>query len=246
MRSLSAADLLAIVEHGAGASPTAAVLAILAGAGDDEPAVDLAALPLGARDRRLLELRAQCLGGALHARTCCPGCGADLELALPADALLVDAPAAPQLAARCGTLALGFRLPTSADLLEIEACADEDEATRRLALRCIVSAERDGKPVDAAATAGCLDEAVLDALGAAMAAADPQADLSVALRCAGCDAVFETDLDVASFVTAELAAAARRLFADVHTLARGYGWSESDILAMSAWRRRAYVEMLAG
>jgi hypothetical protein len=31
----------------------------------------------------------------------------------------------------------------------------------------------------------------------------------------------------------------------VHTLALAYGWREIDILAMSSWRRQAYLEMLS-
>jgi hypothetical protein len=31
---------------------------------------------------------------------------------------------------------------------------------------------------------------------------------------------------------------------EVHTLAAMYGWRETDILAMSAWRRQRYLEMI--
>ena len=43
---------------------------------------------------------------------------------------------------------------------------------------------------------------------------------------------------------AELATQAKRLLREVHFLARAYGWREADILAMSARRRQAYLEMV--
>ena len=42
----------------------------------------------------------------------------------------------------------------------------------------------------------------------------------------------------------EVAAAARRLMADIHELASAYGWSEAAIVSMSTARRAAYLEML--
>ena len=53
------------------------------------------------------------------------------------------------------------------------------------------------------------------------------------------------DLDVARFLLREVAAAARRLMADIHELASAYGWSEAAIASMSAARRAAYLEMLS-
>ena len=37
---------------------------------------------------------------------------------------------------------------------------------------------------------------------------------------------------------------ARRLLLDVHQLASAYGWSEMEILSLSATRRNAYLEMV--
>ncbi len=44
----------------------------------------------------------------------------------------------------------------------------------------------------------------------------------------------------------EIHAWAKRQLDEVHTLASAYGWSEADILAMSASRRRRYVSLVAG
>jgi hypothetical protein len=37
---------------------------------------------------------------------------------------------------------------------------------------------------------------------------------------------------------------ARSLLAEVHSLARAYGWTESEILALSPQRRSTYLEMV--
>ena len=50
--------------------------------------------------------------------------------------------------------------------------------------------------------------------------------------------------DIAGFFWAELDAWARRLLREIHTLARFYGWSEAEILALSPLRRRCYLEMV--
>ena len=80
---------------------------------------------------------------------------------------------------------------------------------------------------------------------ARIAEADPQADVEVALNCPCCQHTWQTDFDIVSYLWAELHAWATRLFREVHLLASAYGWSESDILNMSARRRRHYLEMLA-
>jgi hypothetical protein len=50
--------------------------------------------------------------------------------------------------------------------------------------------------------------------------------------------------DIVSFFWTELSAQAKRLLREVHTLARGYGWREADILAMSARRRQLYLDLV--
>jgi hypothetical protein len=78
-----------------------------------------------------------------------------------------------------------------------------------------------------------------------MAELDPQSDVELSLSCPNCGHAWRAPLDIASYFWSEVEAWAQRLLLEVHQLARGYGWSERDILAMSARRRRAYLEMLA-
>lgn len=243
MQALRARDVLDIIEWGAGHSPTRTVLYLLGRADTGQSAEQLEALPLGARDRLLLELRKRSLASPMVACEQCPRCDAALEIALdPAGLVLAEAtgPAA-ELSVHCADLEIRFRLPNSGDLLSVEGCSDEDGAVRTLALRCVRAATRG----EAAVAPHAIDAQALQRLNDAIAEADPQADLNLDLTCTECGHAFQRELDVASFFIQELVSVSRHLLHEVYALARGYGFSESDILDMSAWRRRAYLEMLA-
>ena len=75
-----------------------------------------------------------------------------------------------------------------------------------------------------------------------MGEADPQADIRLALTCSECSLEWEATFDIVTFLWTEVDGWARRTLFEVHLLASAYGWRESDILALSAPRRRFYLE----
>ena len=77
-----------------------------------------------------------------------------------------------------------------------------------------------------------------------MSQADPQADVKLGLDCPACGHDWLVTFDILSFLWSEIETWAQRMLRDVHILARSYGWREADILAMSAFRRQCYLEML--
>jgi hypothetical protein len=77
---------------------------------------------------------------------------------------------------------------------------------------------------------------------AALAELDPDAETMLAVSCPSCGGAHDTVFDPAGFLLTELAAYADRLMDEVDQLARAYGWSERDILALGARRRRRYLE----
>ena len=77
-----------------------------------------------------------------------------------------------------------------------------------------------------------------------MSAADPQADVELALACQSCGATWSAPFDIAGFLWAEIHAWAQQLLRDVHLLARAYGWREPDVLALSPVRRNLYLELM--
>ncbi|TYB39669.1 hypothetical protein FXF50_04630 [Micromonospora sp. AP08] len=90
------------------------------------------------------------------------------------------------------------------------------------------------------------DEGMSAAVAASLAEHDRGAEILLACTCAHCGAEWEDVLDVARFVTAEIAHHGVRLLTDVAELARAFGWSEHAILDLPDARRRAYLALTAG
>jgi hypothetical protein len=116
-----------------------------------------------------------------------------------------------------------------------------DGARRRLLDRCLLSAKN---PEGEAVAVQDLPPAALQAVAERMAAADPQGDVQLALQCPACGHAWPAAFDIVSFFWTEVDAWARVLLREIHVLASAYGWREADILALSPWRRRSYLELI--
>jgi hypothetical protein len=235
MRSLSAWELLTLWEQGAAQSTSARALALLSACGEGPPE-RVEHLPIGRRDALLLELRDRTFGSLVECVATCPRCREAVEVAFRiADVVVPAAPGPPE----CGRLETGggpiaFRLPNSADLSAIARAADVADARRQLLARCLLSAPPD------------LPDEIVRGVEEEMARLDPQANVQLALACPHCDHNWEAGLDIAAVFWTEIAAWAQRMFREVHALASAYGWSERDILGMSAWRRQMYLGLVTG
>ncbi|HYW16899.1 MAG TPA: hypothetical protein VE891_12210 [Allosphingosinicella sp.] len=234
MHRLDAARILELTERGAALSPCRRAILLLAAAWPEAPVEALLGLPLGARDRLLMRLRAETFGTMLSARHSCRDCAEDFEINLDAAELgftqADDREAFPEPAA--GTISEGgetfaVRAVTVADMLAAEA-ADGPETARAVLLALVVPD----------APSGALDEG---RAAAALEALDPLADITLDTSCPHCGAAHELQFDAAAFVWQELASRAPRILRDVAELARTYHWSERDILAMPAPRRAFYL-----
>jgi hypothetical protein len=241
MASLSASDILRIWEAASSQDPLTRALTILAAHPNGLAPDALADLGVGERDRRLYAIREQTFGPTLHGVTPCPHCEASVEFALEIPALRAKVSTAPEPAESTFVMEkwrVRYRLPTSLDLATV-ARADDVDASRILAERCVLAAERDGAHV----TPAELPPEVLSRLARSMADLDPMAEVFLDFVCPSCGHAGRTLLDIAGYLWDEIRAEARRLLREVHVLARAYGWREADILALSAARRRAYLEM---
>lgn len=119
-----------------------------------------------------------------------------------------------------GTEGKGMRLPTGGDLIVLEGGG----ATALL--------ERCAPGWDAAAFE---DEIAMN---------DPAAEVLFGLTCVTCGAAFSARFDPLSLLMAEIGRGGGVL-AEIDQLARAYRWSEADLLAMPAWRRRLYLRHIA-
>jgi hypothetical protein len=154
-----------------------------------------------------------------------------MELALQVDMLLppeIQGPAGGELEAD----GFRFRLPTSRDLAALVGHADADSAAAHLLERCVA------RPRGSAPSR----HGLLEKIEAGLEALDPGADVELALSCR--EHAWTAPFDIAAMLWDEVDARARALLAAVHVLAGAYGWSESEVLALSEQRRSAYLEMI--
>jgi hypothetical protein len=243
MAALNAADLLRVWEVGRTQHPLERSLMLVAAVCPDLSEDEIAALPLGRRDAALFDLRDQTFGRQLSGYTACVRCGERLEFALDTAALrrrLLAEAAPPEDTVREGEYEMQLRRLDSRDLAAAAAADGVQAARSLLARRCVVRASEAGQPRDADDLPGWM----LERLAEYLAACDPLADVQLAMSCPTCGGSWQAPLDIGAFVWLEVTAAARRLLDEVHALALAYGWREADVLAMTATRRQAYLELV--
>lgn len=241
MGAVAERDLLTLWEQSEGADPLGRAAVLLAAALPDIAARDQRQLTVGQRDAALLEFHGHVFGACLQGFVACPGCEDALELELAesqVQAILAAKPAHGEQVLTVGEFELHFRALTCADLdTAVDGC-DPHTARLRLINRCVLDARAQGTPVEPAA----LPEGVLSTLAARLAECDPQAEIRVSVECPECGHAWRPQIDIATFLSAEIDSAAVRLLEDVSALASRYGWSEDDVLGMSHRRRQFYLE----
>ncbi|MDE2297205.1 MAG: hypothetical protein KGK18_03485 [Burkholderiales bacterium] len=247
MIAANAHGLLHVWEAQRCAHPVVRALHVLAAARPERGWSDWLHAPIGERDAALLNLHESLFGAELHTTAACPCCGDRLESEFEvADVRCESAaqPPAPRgvwLQLQLQGYAVDYRLPNSDDLLQVTAQrGDAQDAALRLMRRCVSRARLGGDEIDAAA----LPEAVAASLSAEMARQDPDAELRITLVCPACGASAQTHFDIVTYFWSEFDDWAQRVLADVHVLARAYGWSEDAVLALSPARRQIYLDMV--
>jgi hypothetical protein len=246
---LSASDILRVWERGQQLHPVDRALLLLAIAHPAVPWEQLARLPVGQRNEQLLSLRESTFGPRLASFAQCSRCGERLEFEFAASHIRLQE--AASIAAGSGEAGgtliqevagytVRFRLPDSYDLAAIASSTDVQSARNTLLDRCILSIEQNGELVER------LPLEAEQLLSEYLSRADPQADVQLSLRCPNCGNEWLLSFDISSFFWTEINSLAKRLLREVHTLGRAYGWREAEILAMSAARRQAYLELVLG
>jgi hypothetical protein len=228
MATLAPSILLDIWEAGARRHPIDRAVLLLSLCGD-ETADALPDVPLGRRNRKLMDLRRARFGETFHVWLDCVECEERMSLEIGAGEL----PAAEENDRDVEVNGHAFRRPTSRDVAVLGDAPDAAAGARLLLQRC--ARDPDGLPT------GPAFDALLGKVEAALDETDPWADLTLVAECPQCGHRQETALDVPGLVWDEIDSLAHGLLDDVHVLARAYGWSERDILGMSEARRAAYV-----
>lgn len=245
MTALSSEALLAVWERNHHVHPIERALALLDAAWPEVGLDSWARAPIGQRDLGLFGLHEALFGAELATTTSCPQCTERLESTFTTGEIRVRDPAVPAAATpkelREQDYEIEYRLPTSADLLELAATGtDTETATRALLRRCVLRAHKADRPVDPLA----LPPSILAHLGEQMTREDPEAEIRLRLTCPSCGHAWRASFDIVSYLWGELEEWAHRVLVDIHTLAGAYGWSERQILALSPLRRQLYVDMV--
>jgi hypothetical protein len=203
----------------------AAVLASLAG---NVPLNEVMRWSIARRDMALFDLHARTFGDSLDAVVRCPACDDLLEMQFELSRIRPvegGPPEADRIEVLVGERRVACRLPNTEDLIAAAACRDVAAARDALLERCV---EVDDPEVREQA-AGLLVS---------------PADVQLALTCPSCAHEWRSPFDIASFVWRELDEWAVRTLQDIHAIASAYGWTEEQILQLSARRRQTYVEMI--
>lgn len=237
MYGLDGERMLMAWERGRERSEPWRALALLETALPDCDAESLSELPLAERNALLLKLRSITFGQRLEGFAVCPECGTNLEFEMNADALEGALRAPGDESWTEHETEIRMRPVNSRDIAAAMFAGDDADA-RTLLL------ERTVSPRSALS---------LEEFDAADDHADwlerferlnASAEIRCVLHCSACGQRPVLDFDIAQYFWREVSVAARRLLAEIHRLARAYGWSEQAIVAMSAKRRATYLEML--
>ena len=238
VQGLSAAAMLEVWEQGEGRHPLDRALLLLRLACPGQSFETLCEWTIGQRDACVLELRRHTIGDRIEAYAECPACRNGLEFELSCTELLasVVTSEATWTAVEQDGRSVELRRPNSRDLALAITAANPEQARRIILSRCV----RRGA-VDAEAAAW--DDSDGAALAGRLGELDPLAEVLIDVRCEMCGQQWQALFDIVTFFWNELHARSRRLVQEVDLLARTYGWTEGEILRMSAQRRELYMEI---
>jgi len=210
----------------------------------DQDRDELASMSLDLRNGELLKLRQTLLGPDMEVFDRCPTCRTQVEFEVPLPQLIALIPQAPTqtLIAKSGEYTIRFRPPNSWDLGAVAHLGYSDQGGHQLFKRLVLECHKGQEPI----ATDDLPEEAKEAVAGQLQEARPLTEIVFTLSCPEpqCTHRWRTTLDIAEFVWREVRTQAQLLLHQVHRLARGYGWTEDEILNLSGPRRRFYLEML--
>lgn len=200
---------------------------------------------LGAHNAALLDLRARLFGSTQPLSSRCTTCGATTEFSIDcgllARALLPADDGEREQRIEADGYRVDFRLPVVADVRVASAQGDRDGFVRTLLQRCVTRCERDD---GVACDPESMPESVATAVSQRMESLEPGASVTFDLVCPECGAGWSAPMDCGDVLWSELQVRAERLLLDIDALARAYGWTEPQVLALSPTRRAAYLQLI--
>lgn len=233
MTTVTAEELLSAWEQGARLRATDRAPALL---GVLDPYCRVDELSVGQCDALLFVLRSRVFGDLIDAVATCPACGESVELEFSVSSLApgVGEPAA-EVSAQAGGARVEARTMLNRDLRAL-ARLGEHVTDRDIVAQCLLGA---WGPSGEQVTVGELSDELITASMDALADADPAANVLLSITCP-CGAAWTDQFDIRTFLWSEMDTWVTQVMHDVHHLASVYGWTESEILQLSPWRRDWY------
>jgi hypothetical protein len=184
------------------------------------------------RTQGLLAVAVASCGAAWEATRRCanPGCREIMEIPIDLSQFRQDWRSERVAVAVDETRTVEVRLPRAEDLKawRAEGVADPEAMVRRLV-----------------AVPEAPDPTWTPRIEAALSAADPLTDLVLETTCPYCGADNAVPFPLEDSLLAALRRLGERLLEEIHLLASTYHWSEAEILALPAGRRRFYLARIA-
>jgi hypothetical protein len=240
---LSSSQLLDLWEQALNQSPVEQALTLVAAISPDSSRRDLAELPIGQRDLRLLNLREVLFGPQVEIVSRCPACSSTIESTFRVSDIrnCNIQTEKKSLSLEAGGFQVKFRVPSSCDLLMLPSSREPIELCKHLIAYCVLEArDANGDTVESAS----LPSSIIAKMSTEMALADPLADIELGLTCPTCAHEWEQAFNIADLLWKEIHAWAQRTLRDVHSLSLAYGWREVDVLALTPTRRQIYLELI--
>jgi hypothetical protein len=228
-------QLLTIWETGLTQSPIERMQTVLVTAFTDLTPQHIAALMVGECNDLLFTIYQNTFNNHIQGIARCPQCSGMIEFSFATEELLAaDRPEAIEnFIFNTTKSSYTCRLLTYADLV-LAAQQPTLAQAEHLLISCCLP--------ENATTALSAEEA--NQLAELLKKHDPHAELLLNLSCSSCSLPWETAFDIGAFLWDTLAAQARQLLAEIHCLARAYGWAEHHILSLSQTRRDYYLNQL--
>lgn len=197
--------------------------------------------PLASRDLALLQLAQDLFGDELACVATCPGCGELQEFELSASVVAKAIVPNDAETIRIDDWEIGVVPLTSRLIAEAVTAGGLDDVEVKLAKAAVEQVRRLG---DESIVTPIPDQ-LIRRLIARIEAREAQGEALVAFACANCGNEWSDSFDAGSHLRERIDETAARLLREIATLARAFGWSERETLALPPVRRRAYVEMVA-
>jgi hypothetical protein len=233
LRAVTGVDELSVQNHGLRAAAQIIARLLVAGPGQVAPD-DVGAATMCDFDRILAALYRMQFGDQVECHATCTTCSEPYEFAFALTRFENSAAETAPLAVgpdQDGTFTLAegvrFRLPTVADVLAIDPL--RPDATDALLARCLLDAAPGVPPASI--------EAAMDSVG-------PTLSRTLDAVCPHCNAAQAVRFDLSNFLVAMFARERPFVLRELHLLARAYGWSAQDILALTRDDRRALVRLV--